>query len=300
MKSISHHFHLLGPCFFLCFITITLFSEASVAGLKEIQQNGVLRHLGVPYARFVTGSGDGFSTDLIKGFAADLGVQYEYVETNWQNVISDLTGTKYKVESGKVTVTGSSTRKGDLIANGLTILPWRQQLITYSTPTFPSGIWLISRADAPLKPIIPSGDINKDIEMVKGLMANTSVLCMSGTCLDSTLYDLENSGAQLLSVNLKMNEFAPAVINKRAQASLLDVADALIALEKWPGQIKVIGPLSAPQEMAVGFHMSDIELIKRFNRYLSSSRSDGRYMDLIHRYYPDVEMYFPDFFERYR
>lgn len=280
-------------------VVLLFWTTGAAADLAEVQQRGVLRHLGVRYARFVTGSGDGFSTDLVKGFARELGVRYEYVETNWQDVISDLTGKTYRLVDGRVEITGACAVRGDLIANGLTILPWRQQLLDYSTPTFPSGIWLIARADSALQPIRPSGDIQTDITAVRALLRDIKVLCMPGTCLDPALYDLEPTGARLVPISLKMNEFAPAVINRTAEASLLDVADAMIALDKWPGMIKVIGPLSSPQEMGFGFNKSHTELRDRFNRYLASLRADGRYMALVNQYYPGVTAYFPDFFSRY-
>jgi hypothetical protein len=34
------------------------FTIASGADLKEVKERGVLRHLGIPYANFITGSGD--------------------------------------------------------------------------------------------------------------------------------------------------------------------------------------------------------------------------------------------------
>ena len=286
--------------FFLFLSILLVFSCAkdTFADLKEVQDRGVLRHLGVPYARFVTGSGDGFSTDLVKGFAKELGVHYEYVETDWEHVIPDLTGKLIKVNAGKVTITGERDIKGDLIANGLTILPWRKEILSYSTPTFPSGIWLIARADTPIKPIEPTDNIDQDIEAVKSLLNKTTVLCMSGTCLDASLYDLDKTGAIFIPVDLKMNEFAPAIIKESAQTSLLDVADALIALEKWPGQIKIIGPLSKPQEMAVGFKKTDVELLARFNKYLSEIQANGHYIALVRKYYPDIEAYFPTFFSQ--
>lgn len=278
----------------LCFLVIEV--QHAQADLAQIKKDGVLRHLGVPYSNFVTGSGDGFSADLIRGFAEKLGVRYEFVETDWKNVISDLTGKMYEVGAGDPVITGTHQRRGDLIANGLTILPWRNFLIDYSNPTFPSGVWLIAGANSPLKPIIPTGDLLKDIKKVKSRIKGVSILCMLGTCLDPALYNLEKTGAKLVQVSIKMNEFAPAVVNQRAQASLLDVADALIALEKWPGKIKVIGPLSPPQEMGVGFRKEDCELRKEFNKYLADQRANGRHMELVVRYYPDATFYFPDFF----
>lgn len=95
---------------------------------------------------------------------------------------------------------------------------------------------------------------------------------------------------------LKMNEFAPAVINGSAETSLLDVADSLIALEKWPGKIKVIGPVSLPQTMGVGFPKTSPKLLSRFNAFLDRIQKDGTYMQLVDKYYPGVEVYFPEFF----
>jgi ABC-type amino acid transport substrate-binding protein len=281
------------------FAAVLMFSGATTAwaDMQEILDKGVIRHLGVRYARFVTGSGDGLSTDLVKGFADEIGVRYEYVETSWKTVISDLTGKAYRIVDGQVEITGDTPIKGDIIANGLTILSWRKQLLDYSTPTFPSGVWLIARADSALQPIRPSNSTTQDTETVKSLLHGVSVLCMYGTCLDPGLYGLEATGAKLVPLNLQMNEFAPAVIKQDAESSLLDVADALIALEKWPGQLKVIGPISLPQEMGCGFRKADVKLREHFNRYLRSLRSDGRYMQLVQHYYPGVEAYFPKFFE---
>ena len=283
------------------FSVILLFFQATatLADMNAIRDAGVIRHLGVRYARFVSGSGDGFSTDLIKGFANELGVRYEYVETSWQSVINDLTGQTYRIVNGKVEITGESPIKGDVIANGLTILPWRKALLDFSTPTFPSGVWLIARADSSLQPIQPSRSTAGDIEKVKSLLGGTSVLCMPGTCLDPALYKLEKVGATWIPLNLQMNEFAPAVINGDAECSLLDVADSMIALEKWPGQLKIIGPVTAPQEMGCGFRKSDADLRERFNEYLRTIRSDGRYMKLVQHYYPGIEGYFPKFFKQY-
>ncbi|MGB5445339.1 MAG: ABC transporter substrate-binding protein, partial [Psychromonas sp.] len=74
-------------------------SQASARDLAEIQAAGVLRHIGIPYANFVTHYklGDkvingGMDTELMKDFAAHLGVKYEYVPATWTTVIGLLTG----------------------------------------------------------------------------------------------------------------------------------------------------------------------------------------------------------------
>ena len=52
---------------------------APAADLDEIRARGELRHLGIRYANFVTGSGDGFDVELMRGFAAHIGVRYTLV-----------------------------------------------------------------------------------------------------------------------------------------------------------------------------------------------------------------------------
>jgi ABC-type amino acid transport substrate-binding protein len=95
-----------------------------------------------------------------------------------------------------------------------------------------------------------------------------------------------------------MNELAPAVISGEAVAAILDVPDALIALEKWPGQIKIIGPISDHQGMAVAFRPGNPELLKAFNKFFEGLRADGRYRDLVKKYYPAVFDYYPHYFDR--
>ncbi|MEY2689023.1 MAG: hypothetical protein RL375_3221, partial [Pseudomonadota bacterium] len=56
---------------------------ASAADLKDIRERGVLRHLGIRYANFVTASDTGLDVEIVKGFAAHLGVRYELVHTNF-------------------------------------------------------------------------------------------------------------------------------------------------------------------------------------------------------------------------
>ena len=41
--------------------------------LDAVKKSGVLRHLGVPYARFVSGEGEGLDVEMMRAFAAHLG-----------------------------------------------------------------------------------------------------------------------------------------------------------------------------------------------------------------------------------
>jgi ABC-type amino acid transport substrate-binding protein len=268
--------------------------------LEDVKKDGVLRHLGIPYANFVTGSGDGMDVDLIKDFAKYLGVKYQFVATDWNDIFGDLTGKKVKTDGLDIQISGEVPIKGDVAANGITVIPWREKIIAFSAPTFPNQVWLVARADSPLKPIKASGSLNKDIETVKKMLHERSVIGKTGTCLDPKLYELEATGASIKLFEGSLNDIAPAIINKEADLTLLDVPDALVALQKWSGKIKILGPVSSVQDMAVAFSKDSPKLREAFNTFLKNAKKNGTYMALVKKYYPFAPSYFNDFFKGIR
>ncbi|WP_457667211.1 transporter substrate-binding domain-containing protein [Thiolapillus sp.] len=282
----------------MLFGIVLLVPAGNARDLQDIRKEGVLRHLAIPYANFYTGRGDGLDVELIQGFARELGVRYELVETDWQHVFGDLTGRHAKRNGKNAQLLGTTPVRGDLVANGMTMLAWRSQVVDFSDPTFPSGVWLVARADSDLSPITPANDLAEDIRQVKAALAGRTVLALLNTCLDPGLYQMEATGAdiRLQPKGRKLNEMVPAILNKDAESTLLDVPDALIAMERWPGQIKVVGPVSGQQRMAVAFAKDSPELRAAFNVYLQRIRRDGTYNQLVKKYYPGVFRYFPGFF----
>lgn len=266
--------------------------------LADIKDRGTLRHLGVPYANFVTGGGAGLDVEIVQMFARHLGVRYEYVETDWNDVIQDLIGRNI-VYKPTVQEVGSRPIRGDIIANGLTILPNRMKLIDYSTPTFPSAVWLLARADYPVAPIKPSGNLARDIQATKAKLASGSTFVMDNSCIDPRLHAIDDKGYKLVQFtkSTNLNDIVPAVLKKESDMTLLDFPDILVALDKWPGQIKIIGPVSEEQRMAAGFRKNSPALRKAFNEFLAEIRRDGTYMKLVQKYYPAAPRYLPAYFK---
>ena len=283
----------------VCTVSIAVVISVGMAfgyDLADVKKAGVLRHLGIPYANFVTGGGDGMDVELIMLFARHIGVKYQYVKTDWDNVFADLTGKKVTPKGNDIEITGESRVRGDIAANGITIIPWRQKIVDFSTPTFPNQVWLVSRSDSPLKPIKPSGDIDKDIAAVKKLLKDRTLLGKAKTCLDPSLYGIDITGAKVRLFDGTLNELAPAVINGESELTLLDIPDALVALQKWPGRIKVIGPISKMQEMGAAFSKDSPKLRAAFNKFLDEIKRDGTFRQLAKENYPFVFDYSPDFF----
>ena len=281
---------------------ILLLALPAAADLKEIRERGELRHLGIRYANFVTGAGDGFDVELVQGFAREIGVKYTLVFSDFYNVIRDLLGKDVARTGDKVALTGDFPVRGDIIATGFTVLPWREQVLLYSAPTFPSQVLLVARAEARQRPIAGSPSLARDIDETRRLIAGKSVLVMEKTCLDPVNYNLKGKGIDLRAYtkNTNLNEMVPALLNGEAEFTLLDVPDAILDLQKWAGRIKVIGPISEEQELAAAFPKSSPQLRDAFDLYLAKMRADGSYEKLVRKYYPGIQRYFPAFFEKYK
>ncbi|PFG58459.1 ABC-type amino acid transport substrate-binding protein [Vibrio sp. ES.051] len=287
-------------------MTVSVMSFAAWSGdLQQIRENGVLRHIGVPYANFVSyieqgqvQTLTGLDVDIVKGFAQSLGVRYEYVPAQWSNMVSKLTGQDVRYQNKRAVLGKRVPIEGDLIANGVTILDWRAEVVDFSQDYFPSGVWLVSRTDSTLSPIAPSGSVDEDIKAVKQLIDGREVLALEHSCLDPNLYDLYDTGAEVILPDgaRLLNEMVPAIMKNDAESTLLDVADTLIALEKWPGEIKVIGPVSKNQRMAVAFRKSSPKLRNAFDRYLDAIKKDGTYESLVKKHYPSIYYFYNDYF----
>ena len=282
--------------FLLCLLTAWGLS-GNAQDLAEIRERGVLRHLGVPYAKFVTGSGEGLDVEIVQRFAKHLGVRYEYVPSDWDNVIQDLIGSNLEYKP-VMHATGSRPILGDVIGNGLTILPNRQRVIDYSVPTFPSAVWLLARSDLKIKPIIPSGDLATDIKATKAKLSQGRTFVMDNSCLDPKLHGIEGKNYQLqrFTKSASVNDIVPALLKKESEMTLLDVPDIMVAMEKWSGQIKVLGPISEEQRMAVAFRKTSPALRQSFNEFFAKLQEDGTYMRLIKKYYRSATRYLPDYF----
>lgn len=293
---------------FSVFILLSLTCPPSFSrDLADIKADGILTHIGIPYARFVTYYEEGTSSfvggldaDLIRGFAHSLGVKYKFVPASRTTQFPMLIG-KSVHYSDNLLVLGKESHpiQGDLIAQGNTIFPWRQEIIDYSTPYFPSAIWLVARANVDLTPIQPSGSLEEDIKQVRSMLAGREILSMENTSLDADLYDLRATDAKIVNamVGRQINEMVPAILNYDAEMTLLDMIDTLVALKKWPGEIKVIGPISKAQLMGVAFRKNSPQLRAAFNEYLRTIKRNGEYNKLVLKYYPSIFYLYPDFFK---
>ncbi|WP_239061076.1 transporter substrate-binding domain-containing protein [Desulfovibrio sp. JC022] len=256
-----------------------------------------MRHLGIPYANFVTAQQSGLDVELMQRFARHLGVGYEFVPSNWARVFGDLTGSHVYPVGDDVKLLGRAEIRGDVIATGLTILKWRKKIVDYSTPTFPTQILCLARKDFPMSPIKRGGNIDEAIQKVKAAIKGHLVMGKEKTCLDPALYGFKHTTSDVLNFPGEVNDLAPALLKGLADVSLIDVPDALVALDMWGDSLKVIGPVSEEQRMGVAFRKGSSDLLGEFNIFFAGLKNSGEYREMVLKYYPGVFEYYGDFFE---
>jgi len=76
------------------------------------------------------------------------------------------------------------TVNGDVIAHAMTILPEREELVSFGAPAFASQIWLLARHDSSVNPIIPTDNVELDITDVGDCMQGMELLGIADTGLD--------------------------------------------------------------------------------------------------------------------
>jgi hypothetical protein len=254
---------------------VSLCDGALANDLREIRERGVLRHLGVPYANFVTGSGDGLDVEIVQLFA-----KHSACATS----SCPAPGKRHRRphrqgDPLQAHRPGSRPRqiRGDMIANGMTILPPRLKVLDFSDPTFPSAVWLLARPDVPAQPIKPSGDREQDIKATKARKLGTTFV-MDNSCLDPTLYDLENKGLKLkrFTGSTNINDVVPAMLKRERH-------DAARRARRAGGPRTVAGPDQGDRpdlrRTAHGRRLPQgFPELRKPSTFLAGIKADGTYM----------------------
>ncbi|MCT4628113.1 transporter substrate-binding domain-containing protein [Halodesulfovibrio sp.] len=280
-----------------CALSVLLLSTPSYSiTLSEIRARGELRHLGVPYARFADNNADGLDCLLIRRFAEHLGVKYTFISTNWENAISDLTGINPYSPDQSLAV---RPPKGDLLANGFTILPQRERFVLFSHPTFTAQVWLLAKANADIQPISPTGNIQADIEKTVAKTIGKTVYGIEKICIDVNLFpSLRQAAGSAENIPLHTFHQPLSFVTSEYNIFLMESPSALMALGSWPYTFKIIGPVAKPQNMGVAFAKDSAELRDEFNRFFEQFWKSGEYQKLVNCYFPNSFIYFNKFFTK--
>ena len=221
----------------------------SIDTLATLRKRGTLRVGVVPVEPMVMrdrrGELVGYSVDLARRMAADIGVEVDFVPTTWADVIPDLLAQRF-----------------DLVATGLWATVPRALVVNFSEPTAVEGIHLVaSRAKA------GSLKTRDDFDQ-----PGVTLSVYAGTVQEALARRLFPK-ANLLVVN--DDDLAP-VLAGRAHATLTPGLSPAALLLRAPERLVL--PLAAPlatTPAAIAVRKGDPDFLAFINTWLSLQRGEG-------------------------
>jgi L-cystine transport system substrate-binding protein len=233
-------------------------TPAAGTTLQEIQDAGVLT-IGTegtysPFSFHEGGSGEltGYDVEIAEAVAAELGVEAEFEETQFDGIFAGL-------EAGRF----------DMIANQISINPTRQEKYEMSEPyTVSPGVLIVTEATT-------------DITSFEDLAGKTSA-----QSLTSNWYELaQQNGANVEAVE----GFAQAVQllqQGRVDATINDSL-TLLDYQKQQGAsgLKVAAETDDPSRNAFALRKGSTELLDAVNGALATLREDGTLASISEKYF---------------
>ena len=188
----------------------------------------------------------GFDIDMAKEAAKRMGVEAEFKPIDWASKEAEL-----------------SSKRIDMLWNGLTILEKRKEVIDFSKPYMANRQVIITKAGSPVK--------------VKADMSGRVVGTQEGsTGLDA----LERTPDFIKSFKelKKYGDFIAALIDLdsgRLDAIVIDEIVGRYYTNMKPGQYLILDDVLSVEEFGVGLRKGDKELLDRLQKVLDEMKKDG-------------------------
>lgn len=236
-------------------------TDATVTATKESRQtgtadNGSLQRVlnagkitfvgsgGYPPFNYFDDNGNvvGFDVDVGQEIANRLGVELDYVTSDWDGLVEGLRNKRY-----------------DGILGSMAITEERQQVVSFTDPYYYSGAQLVVRNDS---------GITDSSEM-----SGKTIAVATGT---NYVGDAENLGAEV-SLYQDDNATALELINGRVDGVITDRLVALKAMSEISAgeDLELCGKILRLEEMGIAINQDDTSLLEKINQILADMRKDG-------------------------
>lgn len=229
----------------------------AAATLESVKASGKLR-IGTEgtYAPFTyhdaAGKLTGFDVDIATEVSKRLGVQPEFIETQWDGMFAGL-----------------NSKRFDTVFNEVSIDDDRKQKYDFSDPYIASKAVLIVSED------------NTDIKKFADLKGKKA-----GQSLTSNLTQIaKNNGAEIVAVE-GFNQAIDLLTSKRVDATVNDGLSYLdLKKQKPDAPIKKVDESSDASYSAAVFNKGSEDLIKEVNKALADMKADGTYLKISEKYF---------------
>lgn len=232
--------------------------QEKLNSLEEVQKMGKLT-IGLddsyPPMEFRDSKNDlvGFDVDLGNEIGKKLGVQTEYITTDFNGILLALTSSKFNI-----------------ILSGMSITDKRKESIDFSD-TYVIGGQVVS---------IKQGNTSiKNFEDLKGKV----VACQLGSTGDSTASSME--GLKEVKKYDKITEAFQELSSERVDAVIMDAQVGGYYISKKPGEYGVLKGMISEEPMGIGFKKGDKELRAAIQNALDELKSDGTLSKLSEKWF---------------
>lgn len=184
----------------------------------------------------------GFDVDVGEEIASRLGVELDYVTSDWDGLTEGLRNARY-----------------DAILGSMAITATRLEVVSFTTPYYYSGAQLVVRKDT---------GITETSQMSGKKIAVTVATNFVG--------DAEALGATV-SLYQDDNATIMELIEGRVDGVITDRLVAIDAMNKISGgdQLMLCGQILRLEEMGIAINKDDVELLEKINEILADMRQDG-------------------------
>lgn len=229
----------------------------AVATLASVKASGKLR-IGTEgtYAPFTyhdaAGKLTGFDVDIATEVSKRLGVQPEFIETQWDGMFAGL-----------------NSKRFDTVFNEVSINDEHKQKYDFSDP------YIVSKA------VLIVSEDNNDIKKFADLKGKKA-----GQSLTSNLAKIaKNNGAEIVATD-GFNQAIDLLTSKRVDATVNDGLSYLdLKKQKPDAPIKKVDESSDASHSAAVFNKGSEDLIKEVNKALADMKADGTYLKISEKYF---------------
>ncbi|MDF9842994.1 MULTISPECIES: amino acid ABC transporter substrate-binding protein [unclassified Paenibacillus] len=232
-------------------------APAEQNSLEKIKASGKLR-IGTEgtYSPFTYHDADGtltgFDVDIAREIAKRIGVEAEFIETQWDGIFAGLDAKRF-----------------DTIFNEVSITDERKVKYDFSEP------YVMSKA------VLIVSEKNNDIKRFADLKGKKS-----GQSLTSNLSDIaRQNGAEIVAVE-GFNQAIDLLVSGRIDATVNDGLSFLDLKKQKPDvQIKQVDEIAEGSQSAAVFLKGNEELVEAVNRALADMKQDGTYLAISEKYF---------------
>jgi polar amino acid transport system substrate-binding protein len=228
-----------------------VYRKPAIDTLATILKRGVVRIGVAPTDPFVmrdaNGELAGFSIDLGRKFAEDLGVQASFVPTTWSQIVPDLLGNYF-----------------DVIVSGMWITPARALVMNFTDSTSVEAVHLVAG-----KPLAAAMKTREDFNR-----PDVRIVVYAGTIQEGIAARLFPR-AQVVKVEGDADQIAP-VLEGKAHAALLTTPTPDLVVRSAPDSLFL--PAGGALQMtatAAGIRKGDPDFLNYLNAWLAFQRQSG-------------------------